>query len=120
MFETEQVMWWAVPEKSVSSKYGLRDRDMQTITDIFTRYPHIKTVHLFGSRAKGTFHSGSDIDLAVMNKDVPPKSMLQLQNEFSESSLPYFVDLVYYPDIESATFREHIERVGVVIYSAED
>src|SRR6056297_1991399 len=97
-------------EKAVKCRYGLRDRDMRTITEIFARYPHIKSVHLFGSRAKGTFHSGSDIDLAVMNKDVPPKVMLQLQNEFSESSLPYFVDLVHYPEIESDAFREHIER----------
>jgi predicted nucleotidyltransferase len=107
-------------EEAGKCRFGLTDRDMHTITDIFTRYPQIKTVQLFGSRAKGTFHSGSDIDLAVMNKDVPPKVMLQLQNEFSESSLPYFVDLVYYPEIESDAFREHIERVGVVIYSAED
>lgn len=107
-------------DESWNCRYGLRVRDMQTITEIFSRYPHIKIVQLFGSRAKGTFHSGSDIDLAVMNEDVPPKVMLQLQNEFSESSLPYFVDLVYYPEIESDAFREHIERVGVVIYEAED
>lgn len=107
-------------DESRNCRYGLRDRDMQTITEIFSRYPHIKNVQLFGSRAKGTFHSGSDIDLAIMNEDVPPKIMLQLQNEFSESSLPYFVDLVYYPEIESDAFREHIERVGVVIYSTED
>jgi|AntRauTorckE6833_2_1112554.scaffolds.fasta_scaffold00789_5 predicted nucleotidyltransferase len=105
--------------KSVNSSYGLTDRDLQTITDIFTRYPQIKTVQLFGSRAKGTFHPGSDIDLAIMNKDVPQKIMLQLKSEFSESSLPYFVDLVYYPEIESDALREHIERVGVLIYSAE-
>lgn len=105
--------------KSVNSSYGLTDRDIQTITHIITRYPQIKTVQLFGSRAKGTFDSGSDIDLAVMNEDVPPKVMLQLQNDFSESSLPYFVDLVYYPEIESDAFREHIKRVGAVIYEAD-
>ncbi len=53
---------------NLSNKFGLTDRDIQTIHDILYKYPEVSLVHIFGSRAKGTSKPGSDIDLAIMNK----------------------------------------------------
>ena len=33
--------------------------------DVFSRYPEIETVFVYGSRTKGNFRPGSDIDLAL-------------------------------------------------------
>ncbi|GHT53461.1 hypothetical protein FACS189446_0920 [Bacteroidia bacterium] len=98
-------------------KFGLTNRDMETIQNIFEKYPVINTVYVFGSRAKNTHKSGSDIDLAVMDGNLPIKTLLRLKNDFEESSLPYFVDIVNYADLKNPDLKQHILRVGQNIYS---
>jgi predicted nucleotidyltransferase len=62
---------------------------------------------------------GSDIDLAIMNGSVPIKTLLKLKNDFEESSLPYFVDIVNYSNLKNPDLKQHIQRVGQSIYSQE-
>jgi uncharacterized protein len=95
---------------------GLNQRDTETLKSIFVKYPSVKEVLIFGSRAKGNFTSGSDIDLAIMNKGVTKDTLMKLKADFEESSLPYFVEVVYYPAIEHTDLKEHIDRVGIALY----
>lgn len=97
--------------------FGLTERDMQALMDIFQKYPEVKSVYLFGSRAKGTFKQGSDIDLAVMNEGVSDKTLRTLKADFEESTLPYNVDIAYFAGIEHKELREHVNRVGIAIYN---
>ena len=96
--------------------YGLTERDMQTLHSILKKYDEIAEVKLFGSRAKGNYKQGSDIDLAVMNEEISSEVISDLASEFEESSLPYTVDLINYPTLRHPAFIEHINRVGVVFY----
>mgnify|MGYP003249006910 CR=1 FL=1 len=60
---------------------------------------------------------GSDIDIAVkgtVSKDV----LSALLVAFDETVLPYFVDIVVYDHIKNIALKEHIDRVGICIYSA--
>jgi len=100
--------------------FGLTDRDMDSIKKIFSQYPEVKLVHIFGSRAKGNFNSGSDIDLALMNSGISEQTIAQLKNDFEESSLPYFVDLIYFTPLTHQELIDHINRVGVLFYKAEE
>jgi len=102
-----------------SNIYGLNDRDIKTIHDIFNQYPEILLVHIFGSRAKGTSKPGSDIDLAIMNKVINSNTLLKLNNDFEESSLPYKVDLVDFHLLTNQHFIDHIVRVGTIFYQRE-
>jgi len=103
-----------------TNTFGLSERDMHTIFHIFSKYPEIKTIYIFGSRAKGNFKTGSDIDLAVMNDNVNFSTILHLKNDLEESSLPYKVDLVYFQDLTNPDFIEHIKRVGKLFYQRKD
>jgi predicted nucleotidyltransferase len=96
--------------------FGLNDRDIKTIYNIFGKYPEVKTVWLFGSRAKGTFHTGSDIDMAVMDSDVSNETVRNILSDFEDSTLPYFTDVVNYHKTEHEELKEHIQRVGVLLY----
>src|SRR5260221_10869694 len=96
---------------------GLTNRDIETIRVLFSRHPNVKLVHIFGSRAKGTFLPGSDVDLAIMKGHVDYTDLLRLKSELDESSLPYVVDVIYYPTLRHKELKEHIDRVGVPIYS---
>lgn len=102
--------------KIITDKFGLKDRDLNTIFEIFDRYSEIQLVHIFGSRAKGTQKPGSDIDLAIMNTGVSDTTIIKIKSELEDSSLPYFVDLVYFPKLKHPEFIDHIERVGKSFY----
>ena len=97
--------------------HGLTDRDIRTLFGIFHKYQEVKSVYLYGSRAKGTHKFGSDIDLAVMNKNISEKTIRAIKMELEESSLPYRVDLTNFPTLTHKALAEHIERVGVPFYT---
>src|SRR5689334_232599 len=99
-----------------SSAFGLNERTTNTIVDILSKYHDIKEVYIFGSRAKGNYKPGSDIDLAIMNQGVSPKTITSVLAAFQESSLPYTVDLVNFPALKHDDLIDHIKRVGVMFY----
>lgn len=96
--------------------FGLTQRDMNTLVSILQKHNTIKDVVIFGSRAKGNYKTGSDIDLVIMNKDVSNTELIQLKNDFEESSLPYFVDVLNYHSIQTPDLINHISRVGEQLY----
>jgi predicted nucleotidyltransferase len=100
-----------------TDKYGLNSRDIQTLSDIFDKYEDVKTVLLFGSRAKGLYHPGSDIDMAIVEKNIPYRLLRKIKSDISDSSLPYNVDLVNYSTLTNPALKEHISRVGKILYS---
>ena len=103
-------------KNQVKYRFGLSEREINTIREIFKKYPDIEAVYIFGSRAKGSFKEGSDIDLAVINEGVDTMTIARIKGEFEESSLPCRVDIVSYPDINHKELIDHIDRVGVLIY----
>jgi predicted nucleotidyltransferase len=60
-------------------KFGLSDTVVQELQDVFRRYANIEKVLIFGSRSKGNYHSGSDIDLAVIGKNIDYRLLLDIQ-----------------------------------------
>ena len=103
----------------ILNEFGLSSREMNEVFRVLRAYPQITLVHIFGSRAKGTFHKGSDIDLAIMNGDVDTKIVEQLNSAFDESSLPFTVDLVQYHKLTNDSLKAHIDRVGKVFYQTQ-
>ncbi len=98
------------------NKFGLTERDMKTIQEILIKYPEVREVRLFGSRAKGNYKPGSDIDIAVINEGVSSKTINDLSSDFEESSLPYTVDVVNFPTLSHKEFMEHITNAGIEFY----
>ena len=71
-------------------------------------------VYLFGSRASGTEHRFSDIDVAVLPLEpIPQRTWLELQERLEQSSVPYPVDLVNLEDAP-AELRNRVEREGIL------
>lgn len=92
-------------------KYGLSEANGQRILGVLSLFGEVHEAILFGSRAKGNYKPGSDIDLAV--KGVVSKDVLsRLLTAFEETVLSYFVDVVVYDNIKNEALREHIDRVG--------
>ena len=47
-------------------KFGLKESDIELIKKVFSNYPEVEKVILYGSRAKGTYKPASDIDLTLL------------------------------------------------------
>lgn len=98
-------------------KFGLQTKEWDLITGACSRLPEIEEAILFGSRAKGNFKRGSDVDLSIKGENVTRTTALKLQMELNEElPLPYFFDVVSYAAAGSQDLRPHIDRVGKVIY----
>ena len=97
-------------------KFGLPDTTLSAIRNVFAHYKKAEKVILFGSRAKGNFKPGSDIDLAIDGKDLSIDDILALKISLDALHLPYTIDLIKYGSITDADVLEHIQRVGVDIY----
>ncbi len=97
-------------------KFGLKQRDIRTIQEVFRRFPQIKKVVMLGSRAMGNFKRGSDVDLAVMDNIKPEivSKASYILNE--ETTLPYLFDLLHYKSISNKELKRHIDEEGVVFY----
>ena len=98
------------------TKYGLAVSDINKIILILKRNQKIEKIILFGSRAKGTYQNGSDIDLALMGKNLKLNDILDASIEIDNLGLAYKFDLVIYDRIKEKALLEHIDRVGITLF----
>ena len=97
---------------------GLTPHELSLAAGVFRRHPEIRLVRLFGSRAKGTHTPRSDVDLAVWG-DVDAVRAEAIAAELDELPLPYRFEVKPFECIKLRSLREHIERVGIVIYPVQ-
>lgn len=95
---------------------GLSEAIQSKILKVFSENSSIKEVVLYGSRAKGHFKTGSDIDLTIKSDAISHETLLRLENDLDDLMLPYKIDLSLYHEIENPNLIDHIERVGLVFY----
>jgi len=94
-------------------KFGLSEADLLSIQEVFAHYPEIKEIVVYGSRAKGNYRPGSDLDLVVFGDNINLSLLNSISSELEALSLPINIDLSSYESIESQSLKEHIGRVGV-------
>jgi predicted nucleotidyltransferase len=96
--------------------YGLKNETIDAIKAVFSQVPTIQKVVLYGSRAKGNFTPGSDIDLTIIEDGLSLHDVLRLENQLDDLLLPYTIDLSLYRLLAHPELIEHIRRVGVPFY----
>jgi predicted nucleotidyltransferase len=97
-------------------RFGLDERTIERINAVFAGVPEVEAVILYGSRAKGDFRPGSDIDLAIVGGAVTHKQLLALENSLDDLMLPNSIDLSLMHEIENPALRDHVGRVGMAFY----
>lgn len=100
----------------MTTPHGLSAAILECMTDVFQCHPEIEQVKLYGSRAKGTYHERSDIDLVVYGHAINRHLIARLLMVFDESNIPYHVDLQHYEQIKNTALKDHIDRVGQTIF----
>jgi uncharacterized protein len=97
--------------------FGLRDADLEYIISALSQFDEIQKAVIFGSRVKGNYKTGSDVDIAIWGKDVTFTTISRLHAILEdESPMPYLFDIVDYTHLTHEKLREHIDRVGILIF----
>eukprot|EP01136_Pigoraptor_vietnamica_P026390 Opistho-1_new@81399 len=96
-------------------QYGLTDKQLNEILDIITANPAVEEAILFGSRAKGNYRKGSDVDIALKGEHLTLTDVLHIDNQLDDTYLPYTFDIILYRHINDPDVIEHINRVGIDI-----
>jgi len=67
---------------------GLSPETIKKIHQVFTCYRGVDLVRLYGSRAKGNYRDGSDIDLTIMGDALSSSRLLRIEKELDDLLLP--------------------------------
>lgn len=97
-------------------RYGLSQGTVEKICSVFARFPEVDQAILYGSRAKGNFKPGSDIDLTLHGKNLDSNILGRISSDLDDLLLPYTIDLSIFEKLTHEPLREHIKRVGMVFY----
>ena len=99
--------------------FGIPKDYLEKLNLIFSKYNSIDSVVLFGSRAKGNYREGSDIDLALKGQRINSRTLTQIEMDYDKLNLPWIIDLIIFEKIENEALKEHIERVGQTLYNKQ-
>jgi predicted nucleotidyltransferase len=95
---------------------GIKAEAIQKLNNVFASYPGIDKVILYGSRAKGNYKDGSDIDLVLIAPQFTLTDLNKIETRIDDLLLPWKIDMALFHQIENPDLLEHINRVGIQFY----
>lgn len=98
--------------------YGLPQSTLDSLRSVFAKVPALRGVILYGSRARGDYRTGSDIDLTLLGDDLTERDKLRLMTSIDDLWLPYMIDLSIFHHLRNAALKASIQRDGQQIYEA--
>lgn len=101
---------------ATKTETGLSAAAVDTVVRTIGADHRVEKIVLFGSRAKGTWQPGSDIDLAVCGSAIKHEDLSRWKDLLEELLFPWSIDLVAEHQIGNAALREHIARVGIALF----
>lgn len=101
-------------------RFGLKETTIDEICAVLARHPQVDQAILYGSRAKGNFKRGSDIDLTLVGgSDLTLNVLYRIMDEIDDLLHPYMMDLSILSYISDPDFLDHIRRVGITFYAKD-
>lgn len=100
----------------IEKQTGLKLSDIKIIKNSALLNSTIESVILFGSRAKGTYKHGSDIDLCLTGSNLSSNDVTTISRILNEeTNLPYYFDVLNWNKIKNENISSHIQRCGIVL-----
>ena len=102
------------------NNYGLSKDVFYKIIDIFKDYSkYIDKAILFGSRARGDYKPGSDVDIAIsfrQNNDI----VYEIRDKILEQNIIYTFDIIDYDSTSNEKLKKYIDKDGKIIFSTNN
>ena len=96
---------------------GLSEVEIASLKEVFTTHPEVERVILYGSRARGDFKPGSDLDLTLEGPRLNQSVLSRIEAEIDDLLLPYKVDLSLFREIDNESLKLNIKNQGVVFFA---
>ena len=101
--------------------FGLDVDTLRNIRRAIAKFPNVEKVLIYGSRAKGNYKAGSDIDITLIGKKLTIQNTIYpLMDEIDNLYLPYQFDISIFNQLKDSDFVEHVLRVGKIFYRKEN
>lgn len=101
----------------MSNEFGLPERTMNELLDYFKSKPEIEKVVIYGSRAKGNYSIGSDIDFAIWSDK---ETLSGIALDLDDLPTPYMFDVTNYKTLTHEVMKNSIDRDGKIFYLREN
>jgi type I restriction enzyme S subunit len=98
-------------------KFGLEQNIIDKLIAVFEQHSKVDKALLFGSRAKGNYRPNSDIDIAIKGQDLNTDDIIAMSVAFEEKGITHKIDLINYFTIKEPDLKDHINRIGIELYS---
>src|SRR5579872_130685 len=96
----------------------LREKDRQTLLQIFAAIDFPAEIWAYGSRVNGTAHDGSDLDLVIRSQNlgpIPIDVLGGLCEKIKDSNIPILVELRDWAQLP-ASFHKNLEQQYEVLF----
>ena len=103
----------AAPEQM---QFGLPGAAVAALCGVLAQFPQIDRAIVYGSRAKGNYRPGSDIDLTLDAPTLTLTELLRIETKLDDLMLPYQMDVSLLSQIDNPKMRSHIDCVGKVLW----
>ena len=98
-------------------QFGLNENIINQIVKAISSVPEVEEAIIYGSRAKGNYKPGSDIDITLKGEKLTLRDLNKVSLALDDLLLPYTFDLSIYHHINNPDLTDHIKRVGKIFYS---
>lgn len=99
--------------------HGLTSETADRIRSVLARFPDVEKAVLYGSRAKGNYKRGSDIDLTLFGDQLNNSALAHIDDKLDDLLLPYKIDISIFANLSHSDLIDHIRRMGVVFYEKQ-
>lgn len=100
-------------------KFGLSEKSIEQIHAVLRQHLEVEQAVIYGSRAKGNYREGSDIDLTLKGERLTDAVLSRIAGELEDSYSPYLFDLSIYHRLSNPNFIDHINRIGQIFYQKD-
>ncbi len=92
--------------------FGLSPQIVRYLRNMPVLFEGLERVVIFGSRAKGTHKTGSDIDVALFGPTLDVHKVGEIDEYIKGLPTLYRWDVVHYDTLRHEGLKAHIDRVG--------
>ena len=102
--------------RRVNERFGIKNSMFDRMIRVLSKNRMVDETIIYGSRAKGTYKPGSDIDLVLKGEKLNLQELNRIGLDLDNLLMPYTFDLSIYQQIKDPDLLAHIKRVGKTIY----
>ncbi len=96
---------------------GISESILAQFRAVLAKFPAVEQAVVYGSRARGDFQNGSDIDLAVIGQALTPSDFAQLCWQLEDVPQLFKLDIVHFDKIQRPALQNAIRQSQHAIYT---